>query len=298
MKICSFCNTENKDDAVKCVSCGANTFKFKCENCGTVFEDGAHCPHCGVKAGQEARKCPVCNTEYYTNACPTCGYVPGGKSSTSSTPPANNAPQPSAPPKRKTWLWVLGWIFIFPLPLTLILLKKQNMSKGLKYGIIAAAWILYILIAIGGAASNNNKSVPVDQNAKQATIAATEKETKKPTEKPTEKSTEKPTSTPTEKPTSTPTEAPTPIVFTNYTDHVEAGSTASVTIQGAPNTEYNIDVFYSTKEAEADGLENKTSDADGYVTWEWKVGTNTAKGEHSISVRGGGSQEQVTFVVD
>lgn len=41
----------------------------------------------------------------------------------------------------------------------------------------------------------------------------------------------------------------------------------------------------------------KFADADGYVTWEWKVGTNTTKGEHSISVRGGGTQEKVTFVV-
>ena len=57
MKLCSFCGTENAADAVKCSSCGGNEFKYKCDNCGTVFTEGVHCPHCGVKAGQEARTC-------------------------------------------------------------------------------------------------------------------------------------------------------------------------------------------------------------------------------------------------
>lgn len=30
-----------------------------------------------------------------------------------------------APKKRKTWLWVLGWICIFPLPLTILMLRKK-----------------------------------------------------------------------------------------------------------------------------------------------------------------------------
>ena len=69
---------------------------------------------------------------------------------------------PAVQRKRKTWLWVLGWIFIFPLPLTLILLKKSNISKGLKYGIIVAAWVIYLLAVIGGANTNSdtNKQIP------------------------------------------------------------------------------------------------------------------------------------------
>lgn len=53
-------------------------------------------------------------------------------------------------PKRKTWLWVLGWIFIFPLPLTLIVSKKPNLSKALKIVIILAAWVAYVLIVYAG----------------------------------------------------------------------------------------------------------------------------------------------------
>ena len=54
------------------------------------------------------------------------------------------------PKKRRTWLWVLGWIFIFPVPLTILMLRKKDMKPVLKYGIIAAAWIVYLLIAFSG----------------------------------------------------------------------------------------------------------------------------------------------------
>ena len=286
MKICMFCNTENEDNAVKCTSCGANSFKYKCGNCGTLFADGVHCPHCGVKVGQKARICPQCNTQYYSNACPTCGYVQNNSAAT------DNAAQP-VKTKRKTWLWVLGWIFIFPLPLTLILIKKQNMNKGLKYGIIIAAWVVYAVIAFSGALSKNNNP----SSNKQENVIETTAVTEAPTVFAAEEETEAPTEIPTEKPTKAPTEAPTPIEFTSYTDYVDAGATASVTIQGAPNTEYSIHVYYDSSESKAEGLETKTSDDNGFVSWEWKVGTNTSKGEHSITVRGGGTSESVTFTV-
>ena len=168
MKLCSFCGTENAADAVKCSSCGGNEFKYKCDNCGTVFTEGVHCPHCGVKAGQEARTCPVCHTEYYSNACPNCGYIPSAKKAADDQtvhtavgvrPPVNYVSpqtvqvnvQPQKP-KRKTWLWVLGWIFIFPLPLTLILVKKEDMNKALKYALIIGAWVLYAIIAVASRA--------------------------------------------------------------------------------------------------------------------------------------------------
>ena len=57
--------------------------------------------------------------------------------------------------KRHTLLWVLGWIFIFPLPLTIILNRKKNLNPILKYGIIIVAWILYLMIAFSGKSSNS-----------------------------------------------------------------------------------------------------------------------------------------------
>lgn len=66
----------------------------------------------------------------------------------------------SEPPKKKrrTWLWVIGWICIFPLPLTILLLRKKEMKAPLKYGIIAAAWIIYLLIGIAGGSGSGNDS--------------------------------------------------------------------------------------------------------------------------------------------
>ena len=60
----------------------------------------------------------------------------------------------SAPPatkknKKIVW-WVLGWIFIFPIPLTIIISRNKKLKIGAKIGIIVAAWIVYLLIGIAG----------------------------------------------------------------------------------------------------------------------------------------------------
>ena len=49
----------------------------------------------------------------------------------------------------------LGWIFIFPLPLTILLLRKKDMKPVIKYGIIAAAWILFLALAVSSKGSTD-----------------------------------------------------------------------------------------------------------------------------------------------
>ena len=61
------------------------------------------------------------------------------------------------PKKRNTWLWVLGWIFIFPVPLTILMLRNQKLSKPVKIGIIVVAWIVYLIIGLAGGGSGDNK---------------------------------------------------------------------------------------------------------------------------------------------
>ena len=53
--------------------------------------------------------------------------------------------------KRGCGFW--GGFCIFPVPLTIIMLNKEDMSKKARYGIIAAGWILYLLIGLGGGGS-------------------------------------------------------------------------------------------------------------------------------------------------
>lgn len=146
MKVCKYCGSENADSKSVCGSCGAKEFNFKCENCGNVF-DSEFCPSCGVRAGQKAKKCPQCSKEYFSNACPDCGYVP-----TNSQPSVNTFENRFVPPKkRRTWLWVLGWIFIFPVPLTILLTRRDNnLSTAAKVILIVLAWIAFFVLAYIG----------------------------------------------------------------------------------------------------------------------------------------------------
>ncbi len=73
------------------------------------------------------------------------------------------------PKKRKTWLWVLGWICIFPLPLTILLLRKKDMNKIIKYGIIAVAWIVYLLIGFSGNSGNKTTEQQANSSIEKAT---------------------------------------------------------------------------------------------------------------------------------
>ena len=165
MKVCSYCGTENPNNAVICENCGAHEFKHKCNNCGTVYAEGEYCPKCGVKAGQSPRVCPNCGREYYSNACPTCGYVKGSNETAeertrqSARRNVSQSTRTTTRPakKRKTWLWVLGWIFIFPLPLTILLMRNQKMNKAVKIIILAVAWIFYLLFVFAGRSSSETK---------------------------------------------------------------------------------------------------------------------------------------------
>lgn len=151
MKICKFCDQTNDDNAKVCSSCAGNEFSYKCSNCGTLFDNGNFCPRCGIKIGTKAKTCPSCGNEYYTNACPNCGFTSLGTNPKAVY--ANTVAKQSSQ-KRKIWLWILGWIFIFPLPLTILLIRKKNMKPVLKYGIITVAWILFLVIGFAAAASN------------------------------------------------------------------------------------------------------------------------------------------------
>ncbi len=68
------------------------------------------------------------------------------------------------------------------------------------------------------------------------------------------------------------------------TETVSAGSKASVTVRGLPNTEYMITVTYTTV-SEAKGLEEKYSDVNGIVGWEWRVGNQTKPGKYTIEIQ-------------
>ncbi len=135
MKVCKNCGTENPESATECSWCGGVDFRHICLNCGTEFENGSFCPQCGMKAGS--------NTALASTK----------KTST----------------KRKTWLWVLGWIFIFPVPLTVLLLRNSKLNSALKFGAIAIAWLFY-LFAVFTSGGSDEADVPTVDLAETAPV--------------------------------------------------------------------------------------------------------------------------------
>lgn len=108
--------------------------------------------------------------------------------------------------------------------------------------------------------------------------------------------------TPTQPPESQPeeeTQAPSQeeIRVLAWPETVGQNETATVTIQGLPNTTYSITVHYKSGPSAAEGLEDKTSDNSGQVSWSWKVGGRTSPGTFSITVSGGGQTRTLPFTV-
>lgn len=134
---------------------------LKCPNCGAQLtvdanKESVYCEHCGTRImiDDEINRLQIDNAE-------EAGYQfeKGRQRAQSEVQQNTYSYQQPSKKKRKTWLWVLGWIFIFPLPLTIILLRKKGMKAPLKYGIIAAAWVLYLIIGLsGGCGSSTNNS--------------------------------------------------------------------------------------------------------------------------------------------
>ena len=78
---------------------------------------------------------------------------------------------------------------------------------------------------------------------------------------------------------------------------IQRGSTATVTICAEPNTEYHITVYVKSGQSEANGLEAKTSDGAGYVSWSWKVGSRATGGTYRIVISGCGETKTLEYTI-
>lgn len=179
-----------------------------------------------------------------------------------------------------------------------------------KFRTLAVAVTLGLLLTFSGCSQASESSNTVDdivssvfEDETTAEVTTEEPTTKEPTteelttEKPTEKPTKKPVKKVVEKHEDKSSQAETTLEFTNVTSSVSAGSFASVSIHGAPNTTYSITVVYNSGISTASGLEDVTSDSNGNASWSWKVGTRTKSGTYPITVSGGGQSESTSFSV-
>lgn len=136
-EFCEYCGSELPKDKVHigvCPKCGNSNITFKRERVGTSTQRTSHKNWIGT--GRTGRS--VSQSAYRTvGLCQSCGYT-------------WNPNTGSKRSEKKTWLWVLGWVCIFPVPLTILLLRRNDMKPTVKYGIIAVVWLLLFVIGLSG----------------------------------------------------------------------------------------------------------------------------------------------------
>ncbi len=82
------------------------------------------------------------------------------------------------------------------------------------------------------------------------------------------------------------------ISIVTKTTPVIVGNSATVMIQGTPGKKYSFD-FYETssKAADYDGLEDKTADSNGFVTWSFEIKNTCPAGNKKIVIKELGSDK-------
>ena len=163
--------------AFTCPGCGAqlsvdlNKKVATCQFCGATFPIDDEAQHIrydnAEQAGYEFEKGRLRAQEEYARSQRQGQYQA----------PTTLPYQPEQPKKKhRTWLWILGWIYIFPVPLTILMMRNKRLNEKLRMGIIIATWIIFIALMISAngssteskpetAASTTEMSQQVDDTA-------------------------------------------------------------------------------------------------------------------------------------
>ena len=145
---------------------------MNCPNCGATLQvdaDNKHltCSYCGnaLFVDDEANHVKIDNPERVGYEFEKGRQRAQAEQRYSQPNMYSQTTNNSQPKKRRTWLWVLGWLFLFPVPLTILVVRNKKMSKGVKAAIIAVAWVLFLIIGIAGAGSDTDEgSTPDDKS--------------------------------------------------------------------------------------------------------------------------------------
>lgn len=147
------------------------------------------CPHCGASlqldADQKNLKCEYCDNSIFVDDeikriqfdnAEESGYLFEKGRQRAKAEYAReyqhtiNAYTYEKPKKRRTWLWVLGWLCIFPVPLTILMIRNQKLDKKVKIAIIVIAWLIYFIIGRSRNISDSNRSRNTDKSTRSSTV--------------------------------------------------------------------------------------------------------------------------------
>lgn len=138
-----------------------------CTNCGAILHidadrKTAFCEYCGAQLliDDEVQHLQIDNAE-------SAGYAfEKGRQRAQNEAQAQRyydaQPKPTPKKNKKIVWWVLGWIFIFPIPLTIIFSRNKKLKTGAKIGIIAAVWVVYLLMGLVGKVIQDNEQTHTD----------------------------------------------------------------------------------------------------------------------------------------
>jgi len=78
--------------------------------------------------------------------------------------------------------------------------------------------------------------------------------------------------------------APIIIEILSVTSPVNSGANATLSAKTEPQAQCSIAVVYKSGPSTAEGLEDKTADTQGNVSWTWRVGAGTSPESYSITI--------------
>lgn len=138
----------------KCPQCGANMVfnsssqKVVCEFCGLTLlvDEGITSVKCvnAEEAGYNFEKGRMRARAEFANTAPVVHHVHHYEYST---------PEPveEKKPRNLWWLWLIGWLVVFPLPATILILRAERMGWFWKFVLIIGVWEMYLqFIGVAG----------------------------------------------------------------------------------------------------------------------------------------------------
>jgi micrococcal nuclease len=88
------------------------------------------------------------------------------------------------------------------------------------------------------------------------------------------------------------------IEIISVTSPIKANKEATLEARVTPDEVASIIVRYKGGESSAAGLESKQANAEGFVSWSWKVSPLTSPGTWTVTVTSGGEEVTTDFVVE